>query len=281
VPTFVKNVFKFISSAGYGFTETHFRNVTATNPSLTALLDFNDANIIPLRAGLLGEDCSCVGQRVSYRIPNGIASQGRRRLFPGTSGQPGAASYLSLAVVFINSDGTKKKICHMRGFWDALESDEVYNPPPAVAALWDPRFIAWKDSLVANGYGWPTRDTANAPKGTVSTYVIGADGRVTFTVPLNAQLTALADTVQSVTFSRLNSSKSTLNRALVCDILSGVSIRTRDPVACGPFTGAGNYSVRLTTFVGYAATGSQSIGERRMGKPLDRLPGRRSAKAKF
>lgn len=280
MPTVVKHIFKFYSQAGYGWSEVHYTNPSTTGLNLQSIIDYNEANIIPARVALLGKDCGCVGQRVSFRIVNGIASLGRRKLAVPDLTYDGADSSSSLAIVFQNNDGTKKKVLHMRGWWDDLVRNEVVDPPPAVSADWDPRFLAWVDALKAGGFGWLTRDTTNSAKGDVTNYVFTADGRVTFTVVGNAQLTALINQTVSVNFSKLNGSKSTLNRALVCLVKDATTIETVAPISAGAFTGRGKYSVRLTTFVGYSTTGSISPGERRMGKPLDRLAGRAKARAR-
>lgn len=280
MPTIVKHLLKFYSQAGYGWSEVHYSNEPTTGLNLQTLIDYNEANVIPARVALLGKDCGCVGQRVSFRVVNGIASQGRRKLFVPDLTYDGADSSSSLAIVWQNNDGTKKKITHMRGFWDDLVRNEVVDPPPAVSADWDPRFLAWVAAMKAKPFGWLTKDTTNSATGDVTTYSVAVDGIVTFTVTNSAQLTALVGRTVSVNFSKINGSKSTLNRALVCYVVDGTTIRTVAPIACGPFTGRGKFSIRLTLFVGYFSTGSISPGERRMGKPLDRLAGRRPAKAR-
>lgn len=279
--TFIKNLIKFYSSQGYGWSEVHYRQSTSDVPNLAAQINYLEANIIPARVNLLGQECSVVGYRVSYPTPNGTAAQGRRKFFPSPNTEGGAAPALSLALQWTDVTNTKSKITHLRGFWDAVEFEETYRPDLPAAGNWQALLVAWKTAMTQGSYGWLTRDPANSKRGRVTNYVIATNGIVTFTVVGTQDLTPLVGTTQSVKFSGLNYRNSPLNTNIICAIESPTTFVSLSPIGAGPFLGQGKFNIRVTTFTAYNDTGSISLGERRMGKPSDRYPGRSKARPRY
>lgn len=271
----LKYVTIFDSTEGYGWTEIHYKPAGVLTPPLDQALNLFVAAVSAPRSVLLGENCSIVGARVSYKVTNGTASYGLRSKIAGTAGQGSSAPALSLAVVFKNTDFTKSSITHLRGFWDGVEFDETYRPD--LAPGWQDAFVAWKNALVQGGFGWLSKDPTLSSSGPVTGYTVAASQRVTFTTttPMPA---ATWGTRQEVRFSGFHNRRSILNRQLLVDVAAdGLTMTTVNPVGASATSSTGKYNYRGTAFQAYASTASISLGERRMGKALNRYPGRRAA----
>lgn len=273
----LKFVILFEEDSGYGYQEIHYLQAGSENPNLVTAMSNFVAGVVTARAGISGKGCNVVGARVSYKVTGAIRSYAIRQFMPGYASQPGSAPALSLAMLAYNADGTRKKVIHVRGFWDAVESDAGYDP--ALAPGWDTRLNAYKTALTEGLYGWPTKDSTTSSSGDVNGYIVNADGTITFTVlPLTNALPAV-NTIWQVRFSRLNNGKSVLNRSLLVKVASPTTLTTVQKVATAAFIAAGKYNLRITTFVRMISFGSISLGERRMGRPLNRYPGRAPARA--
>jgi hypothetical protein len=278
VPTVLKFVTMFRGGEGYGWSEVHYRLSDSDTPDLKSQLNSFIANVLPARQQLLGEDCAIVGARVSYPRAGAIASYGLRYFLPGPEGHTGSAAQISLAINFVDSTYTKKKILHLRGFWDSVEYNESYHPEAEGAAGWEAALIGFKTALISNSYGWPTKSIDNSARGVVATYTALGTGHVKLTLadvvgplpPLNAIVT--------MSFSKINKSNSILNRALLVQVTGVNEVTTIQQVGAGPFESKGRFNYRAVGFTAYKETGSISVGERRMGKPLNRTPGRSRAK---
>lgn len=276
--TLLKFLTKFRSTEGYGWTETHYKNSTSDAPNLnTQLENFRD-NVCTARAELLGHGCALVGCRVSYPRAGAIASYGLKIFFPGHEEKLSANQDSSLAIVFNDSTYTKSKVLHLRGFWDAVEANQAYHPELPEAAGWDERLIAWKAALIDGSYGWPSKKPADSARGINVTYVPDADNRIVFTLEAPGMPVATVGTIQQVRFSKFNRSNSILNRALLVSVDNVTQVTSVNPIGAGPLTSKGRFNFRAPAFTAYANTGSISLGERRMGAPLDRYPGRSKAK---
>jgi len=279
MPTPVKVVFLFNDQSGTGWTETHYRLSSSATPDLAAQLA-NAVNFIaPARALMLGEQCRIVGVRVSYQGGGVINSLSTKMFLTGEAGYPDAAASLSLAVKFVDPGKSRKKICHVRGFWDVIESNGEYHPENDPA--WAPRINGWKAALITNGYGWPAQDPAMTSRGSVTNYVSDASGRITFTLVPGAVALPAVGSIISIKFSRLNASNSPLNQAFVVEVLSPNTVKTVKPVAAGPFSGAGTYIWRGLAFLAYSEVYAISLGRRQQGRPIGQLPGRGPVRARF
>lgn len=271
----LKFVTIFTAQGGWGWTETHWKQASGSAPNLTTQMDNFYSGVIPYRAALLGEECSIVGARVSYPLAGRVASNSRRQFVNGVAGQKGADWSSSLAIEFQNSDGTQSRICHMRGWWDEIAWDETYHGE--TDSDWTARLTAWVAAL-KGGYGWLSKDPTLSSSGKVLSYTVAGTGIVTFALdPAFPMPAATIGTQQSVRFSKFHNSKSPLNRAVLVFVQDAVTLISLQPIGCNPTTTTGHYNFRGTSFVAYAGTDSISLGERRMGKPLNRQPGRSKA----
>lgn len=278
MPVPMKIVSLFQSDAGWGWSEVHYKLSSGDNPQLKNQLDAYIANVIQLRVGILGSDCAFVGARISYPRAGNIASFGTRQYIRSTAvGQPGASWAESLALNFVDSTTTKRKISHIRGYWDSVVQNGTYTPNLPAAADWQSRLEQWKAAIL-NNYGWMSKDPVTSGEAIVSNYVTSPDQIVTFTLRNPGIPTAPLFRVVPMTFSRINGSKSVLNRTLLCQFLTAETCFTIKPIAAGDFISEGKASYRATTFVGYADTASISAGKRSMGRPLNRPLGRSKAR---
>jgi hypothetical protein len=279
MPQVLKFVTFFSEDDGFGWSEVHYKQVGEDEPNLKVYIDAFIASVVQARKQILGTGCDIVGMRVSYPKAGRTASFGARIKEGGDPTYKAASYPTSLAVNFIDSTYTRSKITHLRGFWDIVEEGSIYIPG-AGGSPWVLRFNNWKDSLIIGEYGWLSKSAALSAQGKVFSYTSDADERVTFTIQGDPQISAAVGDVITVAFSKLNNSKSTLNRTLLVEVIDESTLKTTEPIATFPFTGQGRYSYRRTEFIRYNAIGSISVGERRMGAPLFRSPGRQSDRAR-
>lgn len=282
MPTPVKVQLQFLSSAGYGWTEIHWINTQTTTPQLNNVITLVEANLCPFRRQLLGEDSSINGIRASYPTQGVVASKSDAPFFPGTPGQGTGSQNDSLAIQMYDSTNTRKKIIHMRGMWSIVIEDEAYHPE-----FTNGQYQGFMDgyllALINNGFGWMGKNPALSVYGKVTGYTVNASDQVAFTCVTTAgsALFNSLDLTKSyeVQISKINHSHSNLNRSWVCtpSVVQGQNILTTDAsIGTGAFTNPGHFNISILNFIGYSSFGSIKLGERRMGRPLGRYPGRRS-----
>jgi hypothetical protein len=291
----IKIVTQFYAGGGYGWQEVHYFNDTTSGaPQLNNAQAAWTAAGGPLskRRPILGNDCYIQGVRFSAPVAGAIASkivkynpteQG------GTWNGPSGSQNDSLATLMYDSTSTKKKIIHLRGFPDVVVIGERYVP----TGNFDNLRIAYQQALISTGnvYGWPSKAPgvpgSTTPPGsvfgTVTGYTYNAmTGYVTFNCVIDTASSPVgvlaAKPTWEVRFSKLNHSYSDLNRTFVCTVTAGppFTLTTVNQVAAGPFLSPGRFNIVVPAFLGYAAYGDVSLGERRMGRPIGRYPGRRS-----
>jgi hypothetical protein len=272
---------KFGRNSGQGWSEVHYHQSSIDPPDLQGWLNAFRTNVLGPRSLLLGFDCFITGVRVSYPRAGATASYGVEMNSFGPVGKASGDPTASIAVNFKDGTFTRTKVSHLRGFWDAVETNGRYNPDGDPD--WNGFFTSWKDSLIAGGYGWPSTDIANSRKGTVVSYTQDTDGFVTFALePTDPVFVGPPfGYIVPIKFSKLNNSKSPLNTQLLCTVDAAHTLRTIYPVGCGPFTAKGRYSYRAVQCIQYAATGTIKLGERKPGKRSDLLRGRSRVKAKY
>lgn len=281
MPTVLKFVTMFRGGEGYGWTEVHYRLSASDTPDLKAQLNSWLTNVLPARQAMLGEDCAIVGARVSYPRAGAIASFGLRYYLPGPEGHPGSAAQLSLAINFKDSTFTKTKILHLRGFWDGVEYNESYHPEGPDAAGWEAALVAWKLALLGGEYGWPTKDIATSAKGVVDGYTQLAGGQIKLSLAEVVGPLPAIGAVFQMAFSKINKSQSVLNDTFLVQRTGAAEVTTIQQIGAGPFESKGRFNYRAVAFTKYQETGSISVGERRMGKPLNRTPGRSKARRRY
>lgn len=281
---YIKIVMFFQSQYGHGWTETHYYN-----PQSPSNVDFDSVsalflkNVVGNRAACLGSDCSVIGYRLSQRVAGGIASK-PYELNPQQSGpEPefSSSSSDSLAIYVQDASHTRHKILHLRGFWNAVIIAEEYNPATPTGNAFKLNLNQYFRGMTNIGLGWLGKLPATSCYGLVNSYVINANGTITFSVTPGFGSAALATLDQTQIYecqiSKLNRSDSVLNRSLVLLVTSAAppyTLTTVQPIACGPFSSAGKFNITQPTFIAYDSFPSIKIGERRMGKALGLLPGR-------
>jgi hypothetical protein len=278
MPVHLKFVTTFTGGEGYGWSEIHYAQSDSDNPNLETQLNNFRSNVCIPRAAMLGEDCSIVGMRVSYPRSGAIASFPRRERIAGTVGRTSSDPSSSLATVFVDSTSTKKKICHLRGWWDEVCYNESFHPESSIGAEWTAQLVVWKTALLAKPYGWLSKDPATSRSGVGVTYAVGGDGRVTFTLPAAGIPDPGGTRNIEIRFSGFNNRSSILNTQVLCEWIDPLHVKSVRVIGASPITNPGKYNYRATTFVGYNQTSSISLGERRMGRPTNRYPGRAKAR---
>lgn len=276
MPINVKTVFIFQDQSGTGWSEVHYWSTTSPTVNLGDRLTNAVDVVAPARQVLLSADCVCVGARVSYPVANGNASLSKSFYKQGNLELSGVNPASSLAVKFTDASNTRKKITHLRGFWDLIEINGEYHPEAGAPYGWETKFNAWKDALIGGNYGWLTRSTTASSQGVVSGYEEGEDGRVTFALANISGAALVPGQIAEFRFSRINNSQSVLNTQILCQVISAGVVQTTQPFACGPFTGQGRFSLRQTEFVKYSQVYDVKLGRRPQGKVLGQLPGRGS-----
>lgn len=278
MPT-VKIVTRFRDSSGHGFTETHYK-AGGASPDLNAINNAWISGILPLRRELLGNDTIITGVRSSYPRLNDIASRPKKTFLVNTIDTNSASEAVSLAVLMGDVSNTKKKVIHLRGFWDIVEANGEYHPELGNTLGWETKFNLWKDALIQGQYGWATKSAANSSKGKVTNYVIGGDKNITFTLADDPLPAAVVGKDISIRFGRLSKGRGGLNRTLVVHVNSETEVKTVQPIAAFPFSDQGIYNYRATEFVLYNNLIDVSAGKRAQGRNSNLFPGRQSALAR-
>ena len=267
----------FSGGEGYGWTEIHNAQADGETPNLTVQLTNFRNNVLLPRALMLGEDCAIVGFRVSYPREGAIASYALREKIPGSSGKTSADPTSSLATNFVNANGTSRKVCHLRGWWDDIAYDESFHPESTIGQEWMTHFVVWKAALTAKPYGWLTKDAAASRSGAGVTYTVNNSGHIVFTLPGAGIPDPGGNRNIEVRFSGFNNKSSILNRQILCQWTNATTLTSVRVIGASAMTTTGKYNYRALTFIAYSNTGSISLGERRMGRPLNRYPGRHKA----
>lgn len=274
MPKDIKCVLIFKDNGGTGWSEIHYRHSSSDAPDLGAQLSNLVDNIVPSRGQLLGNDCQVIGARVSYERVGAVASIGTKFFLGGPAEFDGVSSALSLPTRFVDSTRTRGKTCHLRGFWDAVEQDGEYHPELVPGDAWTPRFNDWKAAMIANQYGWLSKDAAKSAKGNVTNYIVGPDGHVTFTLSNVEGTLPAVGTQETFRFSRLNNGSSPLNSAILVNVVDATHVVSVKQFGAGPFLGIGRFNYRGTSFVAYSQVYSVALGRRPQGRPFFQLPGR-------
>jgi len=270
----LKYIMFFRNGDGYGWSESHWQNNSSSAPNLGTQLGNFVAAVATPRAPMLGLDCVLETVRVSYPRNGAIASQPVGTNLTGNPANASGDESDSLAVLMVNNGSASKKVIHLRGMWIGVIRDGVYDPTSATGAAWDANFQTYKQALVNGAYGWLTKDPTNSRKGAGVTYVEGADGRVTFTLPAPGIPDPGGTQTIEVRFSGFNNRASILNRQILCQWVNATTLISIRQIGAGPMTNPGKFNYRAVLFNTYSDYAKITAGTRKAGKPLGRLPGR-------
>ena len=270
----------FGQNEGYGWTERHFFQANSANPRLDIALNNYLLVVCAARQTLLGGDCFIAGARVSYPFAGRVRSNNIRQKLVGDATKASSSPSTSLAIEMQNSTFDQSKIIHLRGFWNDCQAAGSYIGD--IVPGWVTNLQGYVNAL-KTGYGWLSKDPVLSSSGRVLSYTVGTDGLVTFTLDpadggIKAPLPAFNVVIQ---FSRFHNSRSPLNGQILCEVVDALTLKTVKPIGVSPTSSTGHYIYRVTGFIPYASSDSISLGERRMGRPLDRYPGRARAKTRY
>lgn len=275
----------FGSEAGKGWAEKHALSVDDVPGDLLPFLQSFKTLMDNKRRPLLGSDCYLKGLRVSYPTPSGdIASSGYRYTpyaFPATK-RTGAAPALSAKVRFGEASNTQFSDTHLRGFWDDVEHDEQLDFTTAVGLAWKSLLDEYTTGLVAGQYGWEGLNPALTQRGTITGYVVGIDGLVTFTVVVTSGPALVSEPGTRLQFraARLNDSKSVLNDTHVVEVIDATHVRTMKRTAALSFLSAGTFVMERRQFLRYTGVQYTILGKRSMGRPTLQSATRKRARAR-
>jgi hypothetical protein len=177
-----------------------------------------------------------------------------------------------------NASSKANSDIYLRGIWDDIIAAGQLNFGGAVGTAFKTALTAYELGLVSRGYGWVGIDPALTSRGNVTNYTVNPDSTVTLTViPSNGVPLPAAGTRLAVKFSKLNNSKSILNRLLVCAVAAGgTTVTTLKQVAASPFLTAGTYIAARKTFILYDHVAYRRPSSRKTGRPINVGRGRLS-----
>ena len=264
----------FVNNNGYGWSEAHYYDSGSGNAQLAAQLARFVPEICTPRAALLSGDCRLEFARAAYAVPNGVSSLPIGVGLPGNGGQVGGDESDSAAVMMYNNTSNQKKLIHLRGLWRILYANGVLDFSTPEGGVWLDLFFAYKSALASGGYGWQSKIPASSFGKAGVTYVENANGTVTFTLP-QPGITAIPPQPNiEVAFSGFNRHQSILNRTILCKWVDALTLTTIRQIGAGPQQTTGKYNYAVKSFTRYSDYAKITLGTRKAGKPLDRLPGR-------
>lgn len=274
------------SDAGHGWSESHKLSVDTVPGSLTPQLSALRALAVNYRRPLLAADCFLKGLRVSYPLgttpKSGVASSGdffSPPMYP-TNTFSGAAPTLSANMRLGEVTNSKFSTVYLRGFWDAVETDEELDFVDEPGKSWLELLNRYKDSLVTAKYGWMAQDATLVRRGKVTGYISDINGMIVFTVAKDSgPLMPAVGTISTIRCAQLNNSHSPLNKTMRVVSVSPTELRTVIPTAAGPFQSAGIFTMNGKSFVQYTGMQYCRLGKHNPGRPIGEAPGRRKARA--
>lgn len=278
----------FKDDDGHGWQETHNKDSGGVPPDITALLTSFDNLLNARRVPLLCGDSFYIGCRVSYKTAqNQTAGDNLERDPPQRGPQTFAGTAITMTAPEVaikmrlrNAGSTQKSDVYLRGMPKQCIDAGVLDFTSPIGAAWKTKADQYANDLVQGAYGWPGINAATTSRGTVTGYQRQADGTILFNltatngVPLPAVGTKL-----NIAFSKINRSKSVLNRVLVCRILTGgVTAQCEESIACDDFVNDGHYIAEQISFIPYAAVSYYKLAHRKTGRPFGVGPGRLPAR---
>jgi len=277
----------FRDDDGHGWSETHDVDGGSDAPALTPIVltfaDFNKQFRVPLLAG----DGYYLGCRASYRAPNNkiaaaplfedLPVQGTKKVGSVVIEMNEAQDAIKMRWQDVAS--TANSDIYLRGVWDDVIEAGQLNFGGAVGTAFKTAMTAYELGLKSRQYGWLGINPAITSRGAVTGYTQNALGTVTFNLtPTNAVPLPAAGTRISVKFSKINDSKSILNRAFVCVVdAGGAAVTTLKRVSASAFQTAGTYIAAQKSFIAYDHVAYRKVSSRKTGRPIGVGRGRLSA----
>lgn len=280
----------FRDDDGHGWSETHDKDGGAGVVSLTTFLANFDNLMSTFRRPLLAQDAYYIGCRASYKTAQNTTAGDNLLRDPALGGPKtfnGESLWMPTAPTAIkvrmrNDASTARSDVYLRGGWYQLVIAGVLDFGTTLGQEWKRRADIYLAQLIQPGaYGWVGINPATTSRGKVTGYAANPDGTVTLSVePTNGVALPAAGTTLSVSFARINDSRSVLNRALVCTVdVGGASVTTRQQVGVGDFESEGTYIAQVKTFIPYAAASYYKASSRKTGRPFGVGRGRSSVRA--
>lgn len=277
MPFLIKGTWIF-ESRQTGWTESLYWNQSTGNLNTAYQTAFAVGDV---RKQLLGDTGSIKAIRVSVEANElgqpvvGDSLLSYARLAPDTLLEE-EDSNTALQVIFRTSDATKRKFLFLRGIWDSIvQVGGVYNKD---ANGWVTKFNAWKTEVIGQAMGWVASSRSTA--GTITNYVMDANGFITFTLAAPGIFGAGPNyTPQKVRISRLNG-RSTLNGTMIVFPTSATTATSAQPHAAAPFKSNGIMFGYTKALVLASTIEAQKIVTRKAGAPLLGSVGRQKAKPK-
>lgn len=276
----------FRDDDGHGWQESHHVDGGSTDPSLTPIVQTFSAFNKQFRAPLLAGDGYYLGCRASYKASNGrissaplfedLAVRGTNKI--GTILIEMNLASDAVKIRWQNANSQANSDIYLRGVWDdVIQAGQLYFGG-TVGTAFKTALTAYESALKSNGYGWPGIDPATTSRGDATGYTQNASGTVTINVtPTNGVNLPAAGTRIGVKFSRLNDSKSILNRAFVCVVeAGGTAVTTLKQVAVSDFETAGTFIAVRKSLILYDHVAYHRASSRKTGRPINvgrgRLP---------
>lgn len=269
---------------GHGWSETHNKDSGSAPPDVSTLLPAFDDLMNKFRVPLLCADTFYIGSRCSFKGPNNANAGDNIERDPP---QRGPQTYLGTAITSTapeasvkmrlrNAAATAKSDVYLRGFPKQVIDAGVLDITSPVGSNWKANADKYANALIQGSYGWVGINPLTTPRGTVTGYTRNTDGTVTFNVtPTNGIAMPVAGTKLTVKFSKINRSKSVLNRSLVCVVDTGAAAVTcEEVIACDEFQTNGHFIAAQIGFIPYAALSYYRLAKRKTGRVFGVGPGR-------
>lgn len=275
----------FRDDDGHGWSESHDRDGGPEPVNLTSINAAFDNLMKTLRVPLLAGDGYYIGCRTSYKLSGGkIATAPLLLDLPmrGTSKIGNEDIYMSDASLAIklrlqNNSSTANSDIYLRGIWDQVILAGQMNFGSTIGDIFKQGLDGYRAALCGGIYGWIGINSVTTPRGIVTGYAQNEGGSVTFGIIVTNGVTMPPNLSRiSVNFSRINNSKSILNRTIVCEVISPTTLKTVEPIGVTEYISGGNFVIPQKTLIPYDHLAYHKVARRKTGRPFGVGPGRRS-----
>ncbi len=272
----------FQSNEGKGWAESHWRIIDTPVAALLPFMSQFQALMENFRVPLLAADCFLKGVRVSYATSDGSIASSPFRYAPvkrPANQQRGASPSIAVMARMGTASNSQFSPTYLRGFWDSIETDEEVDFVNGDGPVWKGLLDRYVSALVAQPYGFLGQSDTLSRRGRVTGYTTDVNGRITFVVfPVSGPaFPAFGSPPFQIRISRLNQSKSILNRTQIVTVVDATHLETVVPTAALEFTSAGTYVQDVQTFLAYTGLQYAILARKPMGRPTSLSLARRRA----